>query len=318
MTVPSGAGDPLLAATPCGWGRQTVAVGRAERRTGLRCLGAPAACRGRPRWAEPSPEGAAARERLAAAQAQPAPTWRTTRASTRLPAKAALPAWTAPGSREAAVPSPRTMAEGRHRLGFRLRKVGHATPHKKLAETAAIVAPREKKTRRPQPRPPSNACASRVTPRWPSGTSPAAASRGAMPGPVTTPWVCTSPLCPVGWWRKSVCRCASPWGVLASPALASSRPARPGGPREPRPRRGRGRSCRAQGIPVPHGGGGGRHVCSGWGRGARSWASLCPSCPPHPLRGKILPSRGVGVFGSCPGTGRSGWRSRRWWRGRSV
>ena len=112
MTVPSGAGDPLLAATPCGWGRQTVAVGRAERRTGLRCLGAPAACRGRPRWAEPSPEGAAARERLAAAQAHQAPTWRTTRASTRLPAKAALPAWTAPGSREAAVPSPRDDGRG--------------------------------------------------------------------------------------------------------------------------------------------------------------------------------------------------------------
>jgi hypothetical protein len=42
-TVQDGGGPPLLADTIVGWGRQTVAVGLAERRTGLRCLGAPAA-----------------------------------------------------------------------------------------------------------------------------------------------------------------------------------------------------------------------------------------------------------------------------------
>jgi hypothetical protein len=50
MAVPYGGGDPLLAATLLGWGRQTVALGLAERRTGLMGLGAPSAFSGRTRW----------------------------------------------------------------------------------------------------------------------------------------------------------------------------------------------------------------------------------------------------------------------------
>jgi len=42
--------NPLLAATIFGWGRHTVAAGLAERRTGILCLGAPAAFSGRKRW----------------------------------------------------------------------------------------------------------------------------------------------------------------------------------------------------------------------------------------------------------------------------
>ena len=78
MTVQYGAGNPLLAETTGGWGRHRVAVGLGERRTGIRCLGAQAAFSGRKRWAEPSPEVAAALERLAAAHAQPDPPFRTT------------------------------------------------------------------------------------------------------------------------------------------------------------------------------------------------------------------------------------------------
>jgi len=52
MTVKYCAGDPLLAETTFGWGRHTVAVGLAERRTGIRCLGAQSACSGRQRWEE--------------------------------------------------------------------------------------------------------------------------------------------------------------------------------------------------------------------------------------------------------------------------
>jgi hypothetical protein len=92
MTVKYGEGNPLLAETTFGWGRQTVAVGLAERRPGLKCLGAPAAFSGRKRWEEQSPEVAAALERLAEAHAQQDPTFRTTLASTRLTAKAALTA----------------------------------------------------------------------------------------------------------------------------------------------------------------------------------------------------------------------------------
>jgi hypothetical protein len=90
-------GDPLLAETIFGWGRHPVAVGLAESRTGMRCLGAQAACSGRKPWEDTQPEAAAALQRLAEAYAQQDPTCRTTLASTRLTAQAALAAWQAQG-----------------------------------------------------------------------------------------------------------------------------------------------------------------------------------------------------------------------------
>jgi Rhodopirellula transposase DDE domain len=157
MTVKYCEGNPLLAETTFGWGRQTVAVGLAERRTGLRCLGAQAAFSGRKRWEEQYPEVAAALERLAEAHAQQDPTFRTTLAYTRLTAKAALSALRGQGYSEEQLPSPSTMAEVLKRLGFRLRKVVKAKPQKKIAETDAIFANIEKKTKRPPPRQASNA-----------------------------------------------------------------------------------------------------------------------------------------------------------------
>src|SRR6516164_1907246 len=83
-------GTPLQAETTFGWSRRTVALGLAERRTGIRCLGAQATCSGRKRWEDTQPEAADALRRLADAPAQPDPTCRTTLTSTRLTAKAAL------------------------------------------------------------------------------------------------------------------------------------------------------------------------------------------------------------------------------------
>ena len=157
MTMKYCGGNPLLAETIFGWGRHTVAVGLAERRTGIRCLGAQAAFSGRKRWEEQYPEVAEALERLAEAHAQQDPTFRTTLAYTRLTAKAALNALRAQGYSEEQLPSPSTMAEVLNRLGFRLRKVVKAKPQKKIAETDAIFANIEKKTKRPQPRQASNA-----------------------------------------------------------------------------------------------------------------------------------------------------------------
>src|SRR4029450_6523538 len=51
-------GNPLLAETIFGWGRHTVEVGLAERRTGIMCLGAQAAFSGRKRWEDTQPEAA--------------------------------------------------------------------------------------------------------------------------------------------------------------------------------------------------------------------------------------------------------------------
>ena len=145
MTLKYCGGHPLMAEAVFGWGRQTVALGLAERRTGILCLGAQSACSGRTRWEERHPQVAEALRQLADAHAQHDPTFRTRLTYTRLTAKAALEALRAQGDRDELLPSPSTMAEVLNRLGFRLRKVGKAKPQKKLKETDAIVAKRKKR-----------------------------------------------------------------------------------------------------------------------------------------------------------------------------
>jgi len=139
-------GNSLQAETLFGWSRRTIALGLAERRTGIRCLGAQSACSGRKRWEDTQPEATDALRRLADAHAQQDPTFRTTLAYTRLTAKAALEALRTQGYGEVQLPAPSTMAEVLNRLGFRLRKVVKAKPQKKIAETDAIFANIEKKT----------------------------------------------------------------------------------------------------------------------------------------------------------------------------
>ena len=150
-------GNPLLAETIFGWGRHTVEVGLAERRPGIMCLGAQSAFSGRKRWEDTHPEAAEALSRLAEAHAQQDPTFRTTLASTRLTAQAALEALSAHGYGTDQLPSPSTMAEGLNRRGFRLRTVVKAKPQKKIAETDAIFDNIEKKTSKRQQRSTSNA-----------------------------------------------------------------------------------------------------------------------------------------------------------------
>ena len=141
-------GNPLLAETIFGWGRHTVEVGLAERRTGIVCLGAQSAFSGRKRWEDMQPEAAAALSRLAAAHAQQDPTFRTTLAYTRLTAQAALEALRAQGYGTDQLPSPRTLAAVLKRMGCRLRTVVKAKPQKKMAEPDAIFEDIEKKTKR--------------------------------------------------------------------------------------------------------------------------------------------------------------------------
>ena len=150
-------GNPLLAETIFGWGRHTVEVGLAERRTGILCLGAQSAFSGRKPWEDTQPEAAEALWRLAEAHAQQDPTFRTTLAYTRLTAQAALEALRAQDYSEDQLPSPSTMAAVLNRLGFRLRKVVKAKPQKKIAETDAIFANIEKKITKRSPRTMSNA-----------------------------------------------------------------------------------------------------------------------------------------------------------------
>src|SRR5712671_3965050 len=132
MTLKYYGGTPLMAEVVCGWGRQTVALGVAERRTGILCLGAQSAFSGRKRWEEQPPPAAQALRQLAEAPAQQDPTFRTRLPSTRLTAQAALNALTEQGYRADQLPSPTTMAEVLNRMGFRLRKVVKAKPQKKI------------------------------------------------------------------------------------------------------------------------------------------------------------------------------------------
>ena len=157
MTLKYCGGNPLMAEAIFGWGRQTVALGLAERRTGIICLGAQSAFSGRKRWEDQQPQAAETLRPLAEAPAQQDPTFRTCLTYTRLTAKAALEALHAQGYGEDQLPSPSTMAEVLNRLGFRLRKVVKAKPQKKIPETDAIFDNVKKKMRKPSPREMSNA-----------------------------------------------------------------------------------------------------------------------------------------------------------------
>jgi hypothetical protein len=149
MTLKYCEGTPLMAEAVFGWGRQPVARGLAERRSGIICLGAQSAFSGRKRWEEQQPQAAQALRSLAEAHAQQDPTFRTCLTSTRLTAQSALQALREQGYNDEQLPSPRTMAEVLNRLGDRLRKVVKAKPQKKIKETEAIFDHIKKKTPKP-------------------------------------------------------------------------------------------------------------------------------------------------------------------------
>ena len=150
-------GNARQAESVFGWGRHTVELGLAERRTGVLCLGAQSARSGRKRWEAQHPQAAQALCQLAQAHAQQDPTFRTTLAYTRLTAQAALEALRAQDGEEDQLPAPSTMAAVLHRLGFRLRRVVKAKPQKKIKETDALFANIKKKTTTRQQRAMSNA-----------------------------------------------------------------------------------------------------------------------------------------------------------------
>src|ERR671915_1384440 len=131
-----------------GWGRQTVDVGLAEKRTGIACLSLHAAFSGRPRWEDQYPEAAQALMELALAHSQQDPTFRTTVSYRRLTAKTAIEGLRQKGIEETALPAPSTMAVIWNRLGFRLRHVVKSKPLKKVPETEAIFDNVKKKTSR--------------------------------------------------------------------------------------------------------------------------------------------------------------------------
>jgi hypothetical protein len=149
MTLKYCAGNPLKAEAVFGWGRHTVALGLAEKRSGIVCVGSQSAFSGRKRWEETHPQAAQSLRQLAEAHAQQDPTFRTRLTYTRLTAQSALQALREQGYGEEELPSPSTMAEVLHRLGYRLRKVVKAKPQKKMKETDALFDNMKKKMKPP-------------------------------------------------------------------------------------------------------------------------------------------------------------------------
>jgi len=140
MTLKYWHGSARFAETRLGGRRAAGEGGLAERRTGIGGVDGHAAWSGRKRWEEKYPEAAEALCPVAEAHAQQDPTFRTTRAYTRLTAKAARAAVQEQGIAEAQLPASSTMAEVLHRMGARLRKGVKAQPQKKSPETDAIFA----------------------------------------------------------------------------------------------------------------------------------------------------------------------------------
>ena len=130
MAVKYCEGNPRLAERIFGWGRQTVALGLAEKRSGLVCVGAQSGFGGNRKWEERYPEAAATLVSIAEAHSQQDPSFTTSIAYTRLTAPEALSQLQAQGVSEEQLPALSTMAVILNRLGYRLRPVVKAKPQK--------------------------------------------------------------------------------------------------------------------------------------------------------------------------------------------
>lgn len=125
-------GSARLTETVFGWGRNSVELGLAEKRTGITCIGAQAACGGNKSWEERYPQAAASLREIAEMHAQQDPSFLTMIAYTRLTSAAAIEQLRSLGYPEEQVPAPSTMALILNRMGYRLRPVVKAKPQKKF------------------------------------------------------------------------------------------------------------------------------------------------------------------------------------------
>jgi hypothetical protein len=123
-------GNARLAENVFGWGRNTVKVGLAEKRTGLICVGAQSGFGGNKRWEERYREVVQSLQELAHQHGQQDPSFRSSIVYTRLTAAEAIEQLAAQGYAPEQLPAPRTMAGVLNRMGFRLRNVVKAKPQK--------------------------------------------------------------------------------------------------------------------------------------------------------------------------------------------
>jgi len=124
-------GSPGLTEIALGWGRDSIKLGLAEKRSGLVCIGGQSAWSGNKRWEEKHPDTAQALWLLAESHAQQDPTFKSTIAFTRLTSARAIKELRAQGYGAEQLPAPSSMAVILNRNGYRLRKVVKAKPQKK-------------------------------------------------------------------------------------------------------------------------------------------------------------------------------------------
>lgn len=132
-------GSPRRAEQRFGWGRDNVATGLGELRTGIRCVeDFPA--RGRARWEDRYPELAEAVRDIVEPRTHADPELKSDRRYTRLSAAEVLAELHARAGAAADLPGERQVREVLNRMGYRLKRVRKGKPLKKTAETDAIFA----------------------------------------------------------------------------------------------------------------------------------------------------------------------------------
>src|SRR5262249_18668833 len=140
VTVQLCAGNPRQAERRFGWGRDTVAKGLHELRSGVRCLENFAA-RARPRWEEKNPQLAQDIRALVEPRTQADPELNSQPRYTNLSAAEVLQALkTEKGYVDQDLPKERTMRDILNRMNYRLKRVQKAKPLKKTKQTDAIFA----------------------------------------------------------------------------------------------------------------------------------------------------------------------------------
>jgi transposase len=146
-------GSARKAESVFGWGRDAVATGLNELRTGMRCLDNFGA-RGRKKTEEQAPQLVEEIQRIVEPQAQADPKFQTAFAFTRITAKAVRDELLKNEELRSRVPSRQTIGEILNRLGYRLRRVLKTRPEKKFprqttsSPTSAPAGRRPAKTTR--------------------------------------------------------------------------------------------------------------------------------------------------------------------------
>jgi hypothetical protein len=132
-------GSPRRVEQRFGWGRDGVATGLAELRTGIRCLeDFPA--RGRARWEDRHPGLAELVRDIVEPRTHADPELKSDRRYTRLSAAEVLAELRGRAGAAADLPGERQVREILNRMGYRLKRVRKGKPLKKTAETDAIFA----------------------------------------------------------------------------------------------------------------------------------------------------------------------------------